>query len=64
MGTVMHFHPQVTVIIIFFIIAVLAVIFFFYLYIFILGRGRRKIYIIRSLTGFVSGSATAESCCG
>jgi hypothetical protein len=64
-GAVLHFHAEITVLIIV-IITVLPVFFFVRLYILIfmvlLRAGRGKINIIGSLTGFVSGSATAESC--
>jgi hypothetical protein len=49
----MHFHPKIPVIVILIIVTV-TVFFFFYPYIFILKPGRRKINIIRSLTGPVS----------
>jgi hypothetical protein len=59
-AAVLHPHPEITVIIVFIHTTILPVISFFTANIFIFGANRGVIYIIRRLTGFISGSATAD----
>jgi hypothetical protein len=57
-------HTRIAVGIIIFPALVTSVVLLFCLYIFVLRLGRGKIYIVRCLTGLISGSATAErGCC-
>ena len=62
-GSVAYLHSQVTVIIILVIVLVLAVIMSFRrnFFVVLLWTGRRKINVIRGLTGFVRCGATAKS---
>jgi hypothetical protein len=59
-AAVTHPHPEITVIVIFIHATVLPIVSLFTVYIFIFGANRGIIYIIRCLTGFVSGCATAD----
>jgi hypothetical protein len=61
--TILYSHSQETIFIIIIRATIIPVILFLYPYIFFLWAGGRIVYIIRCLTGFVSGGATAESGC-